>query len=82
MKKIFLVFDSPRKVEGIKEFNGKKENDQATYSLKVSQMQPNVVRINSSYSVKQLDLNPKEAQKQQEVNKLWDELTDKRIYLK
>lgn len=81
-EEIFLVFESPRKVEEIKSLTAKKENDKATYSLKVSQMQPNVVRINSSYSVKQLDLSPKEAKKQQEINKLWDELTDKRIYLK
>lgn len=64
----FLVFDKNVILENEEELSQKIDNDYASYEMKITQMKPNMIRIQSSYQVKQLFITKDNVKELDKVN--------------
>lgn len=72
----FLVFDQDVVLENADELAQKIENDYAYYEMKITQMKPNMIRIQSSYQVKKLFISKDNVKELDVVNKVYQKIRD------
>ncbi len=78
----FLVFDQDVELENAAALAKQIDNEFASYELKVTQMKPNMIRIQSSYQVKQLFISKENVKKLDEVNKAYKDVRDTKLIFK
>ena len=78
----YLVFDQDVEIENAAELAQKVDNEYATYELKVTQMKPNMIRIQSSYQVKQLFIAKDKVKGLDEANEAFRKVMDSKIIFK
>lgn len=78
----YLVFDEDVELENIKELEKKVENDYASYEMKITQMKPNMIRIQSTYEVKKLFISKDQVVKLDEVNQAYKDIRDAKLIFK
>lgn len=75
----FLVFDQDVVLENAEELTKKIENDYASYEMKVTQMKPNMIRIQSSYQVKKLFIPKDKTIELDKVNEVYKKIRDSKF---
>lgn len=78
----YLVFDEDVELENASELMKKVENEYASYEMKVTQMKPNMIRIQSTYSVKKLFIAKDQVLKLDEVNQAYKDVRDAKLIFK
>jgi hypothetical protein len=78
----FLVFDEEVELENASDLEKKIENEYASYEMKVTQMKPNMIRIQSTYEVKKLFIPKDQVLKLDEVNEAYKDIRDAKLVFK
>jgi hypothetical protein len=78
----YLVFDEDVELENASELEKKVENEYASYEMKVTQMKPNMIRIQSTYVVKKLFIAKDQVLKLDEVNQAYKDVRDTKLVFK
>ena len=78
----YLVFDEEVELENASELAKKVENEYASYEMKITQMKPNMIRIQSTYSVKKLFIAKDQVMKLDEVNQAYKDVRDTKLIFK
>jgi len=78
----YLVFDEDVELDNVSELEKKVENEYASYEMKVTQMKPNMIRIQSTYSVKKLFIPKEQVLKLDEVNQAYEEIMEAKFVFK
>ena len=75
----YLIFDQNVTIENMDKLNQKLENEYASYQCVVTQLKPNMIRIQSVYTTKELFIKKDEAQKLDAVNEVFKKIRDSKI---
>lgn len=78
----YLVFDEDVELENAADLAKKIENDYASYEMKVTQMKPNMIRIQSTYEVKKLFISKEDVMKLDEVNEAYKNIRETKLIFK
>lgn len=78
----YLVFDEDVELENASDLQKKVENEYASYEMKITQMKPNMIRIQSTYSVKKLFIAKDQVLKLDEVNQAYKDVRDAKLIFK
>ncbi|MBL4649287.1 MAG: DUF3857 domain-containing protein, partial [Aureispira sp.] len=78
----YLVFDEDVELENASELERKVENEYASYEMKVTQMKPNMIRIQSIYVVKKIFITKDQVLKLDEVNQAYKDVRDSKLVFK
>ena len=78
----YLVFDEEVELENMSELFKKVENEYASYEMKITQMKPNMIRIQSIYTVKKLFIAKDQVLKLDEVNQAYKDVRDAKFVFK
>jgi hypothetical protein len=78
----YLVFDEDVELDNASDLETKVENEYASYEMKVTQMKPNMIRIQSTYSVKKLFIAKDQVLKLDEVNQAYKDVRDAKLVFK
>jgi hypothetical protein len=78
----YLVFDEEVELDNASDLEKKVENEYASYEMKVTQMKPNMIRIQSTYSVKKLFIAKDQVLKLDEVNQAYKDVRDAKLVFK
>ncbi|WMX14282.1 MULTISPECIES: DUF3857 domain-containing protein [unclassified Aureispira] len=78
----YLVFDEEVELENISDLEKKVDNEYASYEMKVTQMKPNMIRIQSTYQVKKLFIPKDEVMKLDEVNQAYKDVRNAKFSFK
>ncbi len=76
VEEIFLVFPFDVTLEGMDQLKQSLEQEFASYEIELAQMKPNMIRIKSTYQIKELTVPADKANKQQTVNEAWEKAND------
>jgi hypothetical protein len=80
---LIITFPYSVTVENLAELNKSViDNEFASYSIKLTQMNDKVLRIQSKYNVKQLTVPASKAEVQQSVNEIWKKVSETKINIK
>lgn len=75
----YLVFDQNVTLENMMELNQKIDNEYASYQCVVTQLKPNMIRIQSIYTTKKLFIKKEEVKKLDAVNELYKKNRDSKL---
>ncbi|BDS13666.1 DUF3857 domain-containing protein [Aureispira anguillae] len=75
----FLVFDQDVSLENAEELTQKIDNEYASYEMKVTQMKPNMIRIQSTYQVKKLFITKDKVKELDKVNEVYKKIRDSKF---
>lgn len=78
----YLVFDQDVELENLAELEKTIDNEYATYSFKATKMKPNMIRIQSSYQVKQLFIPKDQVKGLDEANQAFKDIRDMKLIVK
>lgn len=78
----YLVFDEEVELENMSALLKKVENEYASYEMKITQMKPNMIRIQSIYTVKKLFIAKDQVLKLDEVNQAYKDVRDAKFVFK
>ncbi|MDC0230938.1 hypothetical protein OAK19_03145 [Aureispira] len=81
-EELILVFDKEVALANAVELVRKVENEFASYEFKVTQIKPNMIRIQSFYNTKELFIDKMDAKKLDEINQAFIEVRDSKFYFK
>ncbi len=79
---LYLVFDKDVVLENAEELTQSVDNAYASYELKVTQMKPNMIRVQSTYITKKLFVPKADAAKLQEANEAFEKVSDAKFIFK
>lgn len=77
----YLVFDQNVTLEGMADLNKSLDNEYASYECMVTQLKPNMIRIQSVYTTKKLFIKKDEAKKLDAVNELYKTILDTKLVI-
>lgn len=75
----YLVFDQNVTLENMADLNQKIDNEYASYQCTVTQLKPNMIRIQSVYTTKELFIKKEEAKKLDAVNEVYNKIRDSKL---
>lgn len=78
-EEVIFVFEKETSLINAAELSKKMENDYASYTFKVTQLNPNTIRVQSIYQVKQLFIKHDKVKELDTVNQLFIELRDQKL---
>lgn len=81
VEEYYLVFDQNVTLENIDALNQTIDNEYASYQCTASQMKPNMIRIKSTYTTKQLFIKKDEAKKLDAVNETFHKIRDSKLII-
>lgn len=81
-EEVVFVFDKETSLANSDELSKKMENEYASYEFKVSQLKPNMIRIQSIYTTKALFIEKENAKKLDEVNQTFVNIRDSKFEFK
>ena len=79
---MIFIFEKETTLTNAAELNQKLDNDYASYEFKVTQLKPNMIRIQSSYQLKQLFISKDKVQELDKVNQIFIDLRDQKFLFK
>ena len=79
---MIFIFEKETTLTNAAELNQKLDNDYASYEFKVTQLKPNMIRIQSSYQLKQLFISNDKVQELDKVNQIFVDLRDQKFLFK
>ena len=81
-EEVIFIFEKETTLTNAAELNQKLDNDYASYEFKVTQLKPNMIRIQSSYQLKQLFISKDKVQELDKVNQIFIDLRDQKFLFK
>jgi hypothetical protein len=81
-EELYLVFNKNVELENAKELTQKVDNDYASYEMKVTQMKPNMIRIQSIYKTKKLFIPKADVMKLEMANDAFEKVSEARFVFK
>lgn len=81
-EELYLVFNKNVELENAEELTQKVDNEYASYEMKVTQMKPNMIRIQSTYQTKKLFIPKEDVLKLNMANEAFEKVSDARFVFK